>query len=64
MNAIEDLIPKKHLLKKVEDLYFKEFGRPIIDPVVLVKIILIQPPYVISSIRQIIRNLKVNIAYR
>lgn len=77
MNAIEDLVPKDHLLRKienaldfsfiydeVEELYSKDIGRPSIDPVVLIKIILIQYIYGISSMRQTIRDLEVNIAYR
>lgn len=77
MNAIEDLVPQNHLLRKiekaidfsfiydeVESLYSKEFGRPSIDPVVLIKIILIQYLYGISSMRQTIRDLEVNVAYR
>lgn len=77
MNAIEDIVPKNHLLRKiekaidfnfiydeVEDLYSKDIGRPSIDPVVLIKIILIQYLYGISSMRQTIKELKVNMAYR
>ena len=77
MNAIEDLVPEDHLLRKienaldfsfiydeVEELYSKDIGRPSIDPVVLVKIILIQYIYGISSMRQTIRDLEVNVAYR
>lgn len=77
MNAIEDLVPKEHLLRKIEkaidfnfiydevkELYSKDIGRPSIDPVVLIKIILIQYLYGISSMRQTIKELEVNIAYR
>ena len=52
---MEDLVPKEHLLRKidaavdfdklyemVEDLYSEDKGRPSIDPVVLVKMVLIQ----------------------
>lgn len=77
MSAIEDLVPKEHLLRKidnaikfdfiydmVEDLYSKIAGRPSIDPVVLIKIILIQYIYGIPSMRQTIREIEVNLAYR
>ena len=51
---LEDLVPKEHLLRKidaavdfnkiyeiVEELYSEDTGRPSIDPVVLVKMVLI-----------------------
>jgi transposase len=77
MSSIEDLVPEEHLLRKidnainfdfiyemVEDLYSNETGRPSIDPVVLIKIILIQYIYGIASMRQTIRDIEVNLAYR
>ena len=52
---LEDLVPKEHLLRKidaavdfdklyemVEDLYSEDKGRPSIDPVVLVKMVLME----------------------
>lgn len=48
----------------VEDLYSKETGRPSIDPVVLIKIILIQYIYGIPSMRHTIRDIEVNLEYR
>ncbi|MDS0528599.1 IS1182 family transposase, partial [Clostridium sp. SHJSY1] len=75
-NSLEDLVPKEHLLRKVDnainfdfiydevkDLY-SAIGRPSIDPVVLIKIVLIQYLFGISSMRQTISEIQVNIAYR
>ena len=55
---LEDLVPKDHLLRKidvavdfdkiyemVEELYCEDNGRPSIDPVVLIKMVLIQHLY-------------------
>lgn len=75
--CIDDLVPKKHILRKidrvidfnfiyplVEPLYCTDNGRPSIDPVVLFKIVLIQYLFGIRSMRQTIRDIEVNIAYR
>lgn len=74
---IEERIPKEHLLRKIDaavdfthiyDLvgnrYSSEKGRPSIDPVVLFKIVLIQHLYGIPSLRQTVRDIDMNMAYR
>ena len=48
----------------VEDLHCHDNGRPSIDPVVLFKIILIKYIFGIRSIRQTIKEIEVNMAYR
>ena len=66
MVTIEDLVPQNHLLRKVEaaldlsfvyeetaHLYSRRYGRPPIDPVVMVKYLLIGFLYGIASERQI-----------
>lgn len=71
------LIPKDHLVRKVDavidfefvrpmvkDLYCEDNGRPSIDPVVLIKIVFIQFLFGIRSMRQTIKEIEVNIAYR
>ena len=72
------LVPKDHLLRKVADLvdfnlvydlckelYSEEEGRPsIIDPVILVKLALIQKLFGIRSMRKTISEVEVNVAYR
>ena len=75
--SIEDLVPKEHLIRKidsaidfsfiygiVEHLYSQVEGRPSIDPVVLFKIVLIQYIFGIRSMRQTIKEIEVNNAYR
>lgn len=75
--CIEDLVPQEHLLRKiekainwsfiyelVEDKYSKDKGRPSIDPVTLIKIPMIQYLYGIKSMRQTIKEIEVNVAYR
>jgi transposase len=77
MLCIEDLVPSNHLLRdidraisfdfiydEVKELYCLDNGRPSIDPVVLFKIILIQFLFGIRSMRQTIREIEVNMAYR
>jgi transposase len=75
--CIDDLVPKHHLLRDVDrainfsfiydlvkDLYSEEKGRPSIDPVVLFKIVFIQHLFGIRSMRQTIKEIEVNVAYR
>ena len=77
MVCIEDLVPKNHILRdidkaidfsfiydEVKDLYSADTGRPSIDPVVLFKIVLIQYTFGIRSMRQTIKEIEVNNAYR
>ena len=78
MLCIEDLVPQDHMLRDIESaidwnfiydevkgLYKEaEWGNPGIDPVVLFKIVFIQYLYGIRSMRQTIREIEVNIAYR
>jgi len=75
--TIEDLVPSGHLLRQIEylidfsfiydevkNLYSINFGRPGIDPVVLVKYLLIGFLYGIESERRIEQEIQVNVAYR
>lgn len=77
LSYLEDLVPKNDILRKVdrvidfgfiyslvEPLYCKDNGRPSVDPVVLFKIVLIQYLFGIRSMRQTIREIEVNVAYR
>ena len=63
--VIDQLVPKEHLLRKVdaavdftrlyemvEPLYCEDNGRPSIDPVVLFKMVLIQHLYGLPSLRR------------
>lgn len=75
--CIDDLVPQDHLLRIIDkaidwsfiydlvrDKYSSETGRPSIDPVTLIKIPLIQYLYGIKSMRQTIKDIEVNMAYR
>jgi len=75
--CMDDLVPQNHLLRiidkaidwrfiydLVEDKYSPDFGRPSMDPVVLIKIPFIQYLYGIRSMRQTIKEIEVNVAYR
>ena len=77
MVDIEGLVPKDHLLRKVERVmdydwlyerlspfYCHDNGRHGTDPVVLVKMVLIQHLFGIPSLRQTHREILVNNAYR
>ena len=74
---IEALVPKDHLLRKIERVmdydwlyerldpyYCHDNGRPGTDPVVLIKMVLIQHLFGIPSLRQTHREIQVNLAYR
>lgn len=74
---LEGIVPKDHLLRKVEKVmdyewiyerlepyYCQDNGRPGIDPVVLIKMVLIQHLFGIPSLRQTYREIQVNVAYR
>lgn len=75
--TIEDLVPEDHFLRKlgelvdfsfiykeVESCYCQNNGRPCIDPVILVKYLLIGFLFGIESERRIEREIQVNMAYR
>lgn len=68
--VMSDLVPENHLLKQidrvldfafiyelVEDKYSPDKGRPGIDPVVLVKMVLIQFLFGIRSMRQTVKEI-------
>ncbi len=77
MVCIDDLVPKEHLLRKidraidwdfiyelVEDKYSHKVGRPSIDPITIIKIPVLQYLYGIKSMRQTIKEIEVNVGYR
>ena len=74
---LEALVPENHLLRKIERVmdyewlyerlapyYCHDNGRPGIDPVVLIKMVLIQHLFGIASLRQTYREIQVNVAGR
>jgi len=73
----ESLVPQNHLLRKidaavnweriyelVEPLYSEDNGRPSVDPVVLVKMVLIQHLYGLPSLRRTAEEISGSINYR
>lgn len=75
--TLDELVPTDHFLRQVdevidfdfiynlvEDTYSSDNGRPSLDPIMLVKIPLIQCLYGIRSMRQTIKDIEVNTAYR
>ncbi len=77
MFDLEALVPKNHLVRKidkavnfeeiypmVEKYYCQDNGRPAVDPVVLVKMVLLQHLFGISSLRKTVEEINVNVAYR
>ena len=77
MLCTDMLVPQDHLLRKIDaavdfnkiygivkDLYCEDNGRPSIDPVVLFKLVMIQHLFGIRSLRQTMKEVEVNVAYR
>ena len=74
---IDRLVPKEHLLRKIEKImdydwlyerldpyYCHDVGRPGTDPVVLIKMVLIQHLYGIPSLRQTYQRIQDTLSYR
>ena len=77
MVALDQLVPEDHLVRKIEqaidfdfiydlvkDTYCLDNGRPSIDPVVLIKMVFVQYLFGIRSMRQTIKEIETNVAYR
>ena len=77
LTSLEQLVPEDHLVRKlenamdwsfiyemVEDSYCEDNGRPSLDPVILIKLPVLQYMFGIRSMRQTIQEIKVNNAYR
>ena len=77
MADVDTLALKDHLLRKIENVmdyeglyarlspyYCADNGRPGTDPVVLIKMVLIQHLFGIASLRQTYRDIQVNVAYQ
>lgn len=76
MMCLEELVPKDHLVRKMdrlldlgfvyeilEDTYCDDNGRPSIDPVVILKLALIKKMFGIRSVRRTLEEANVNLAY-
>lgn len=77
MVTLESLVPADHLVRKIASaidlefirervahLYSPDNGRPALDPVVLLKLLLLGYLFGIRSERQLMREVQVNVAYR
>ena len=77
MFCLDDLVPKEHLVRKieaaidwsfiyelVEPLYCEENGRPSLDPVTLIKLPVLQYMFGIRSMRRTVQEVEANNAYR
>ncbi|EEO9205498.1 transposase, partial [Listeria monocytogenes] len=74
--SLDDLVPEDHLVRKIDKVINFDFiyplvehtyshtGRPSVDPVVLIKLVLIQYLFGIRSMRQTIKEVETNMAYR
>jgi len=75
--TLEQLVPQDHLVRKidavidvdfiysaVENLYSENTGRPSVDPVLLIKMALLQYVFGIPSMRRNIKEIETNVAYR
>lgn len=75
--SLEDLVPKDHLLRKIErsidfsfihdrvaGLYCPDNGRPPLDPTLMFKALFIGYLFGVRSERQLVREIEVNLAYR
>ena len=73
---LDRLVPEDHLLKRLESLvsfdfvrgitkdYYSHTGKPSIDPVVLVKMLLVGYLFDIRSERKLVEEISLNLAYR
>ena len=77
MFCMDDLVPQDYLLRIIDkaidwnfiydlvvDKYSPDNGRPSMDPVMLIKLPFIQYLYGIRSMRQTVKEIEVNVAYR
>lgn len=75
--TLEELVPKDHLLRKIEGvidfsfihdltapLYSSDNGRPPLDPTLMFKALFIGYLFGVRSERQLVREIEVNVAYR
>jgi transposase len=74
--SLESSIPQDHLLKRIDRLvsfefvrdrtkgYYSNTGKPSIDPIVLVKMLLIGYLFDIRSERKLVEEISLNLAYR
>ncbi|MCC8422939.1 transposase, partial [Photorhabdus thracensis] len=75
--SLDELVPKNHLVRQVDaaidfefirelvaPLYCHNNGRPAIDPVMLIKMMLLGYLFGVPSERRLVQEIQVNVAYR
>lgn len=74
--SLEQLVPQDHLVRRLAETldlkwvrlataqHYSRLGRPSLDPVVIAKLLILGYLYDISSERQLMREVQVNLAYR
>ena len=74
--SLDEAVPEDHLVRKIGALldlswvyaelapYYSRLGRPSIDPVLMIRMLIIGYVFAIRSERQICREIQVNLAYR
>src|SRR5690348_7445640 len=74
--CLDDVVPDDHLVRKIRGLldlswayrelapYYSAIGRPSIDPVLMIRMLIIGYVFAIRSERQLCREVQVNLAYR
>jgi transposase len=73
---LDEMVPDDHLVRKISGLldlswaytelspYYSTIGRPSIDPVLMIRMLIIGYVFAIRSERQLCREVQVNLAYR
>jgi transposase len=73
---LDDVVPDDHLVRKIRGVldlswvyaalapFYSETGRPSIDPVLMIRMLIIGYVFAIRSERQLCREVQVNLAYR
>jgi transposase len=73
---LDETVPDDHLVRRIRPLldlswvyaelspHYSQIGRPSIDPVLMIRILIIGYVFAIRSERQICREVQVNLAYR
>lgn len=77
MVTLDELVPEDHLVRKIDatvdfefirnavaHLYCADNGRPAIDPVRLIKMMLLGYLFGVPSERRLVKEIQVNVAYR
>ena len=76
MKTPDELVPKEHLLRKIKEkidfsfieeitkVYYSKIGRPGISPQILFRMLFVKYLYEIKSLRRLVEEVELNIAYR